>query len=385
MRRRPIVSPACQMTPPAVIPVGMDRRALLASSVAAAAGMLAHPQRSPAASTASRPQPVIPRWRGFNLLEPANGKACRETDFQWIAGWGFNFVRLPCSYRTWSSKDNWMTINQSALAPLDNAVELGRKHTIHINLCLHRIPGYCVNGSEREPYRLFDSPRHAMERALEAAVYHWRYLAQRYHDVPTAELSFDLLNEPPVMADQSRYVEIAQTLIAAIRDVTPARLIFADGADLGQTPVLGLADQGIVQSTRGYLPKMVSHYQAGWVPPDEFESSARPSWPMVDRHGVLWNRDKLRRELIATWRPLATRGVPIHVGEWGCYDKTPHDVCLAWMRDLLTLWNEAGWGWAMWNLRGSFGIVDSARPDVDYVDFAGHRLDRKMLDLLAAN
>ena len=68
------------------------------------------------------------------------------------------------------------------------------------------------------------------------------------------------------MTDQSRYVEIARALIAAIREASPERLIFADGADIGQTPVMGLVDQGIVQSTRGYLPKMVSHYTATWVP-----------------------------------------------------------------------------------------------------------------------
>jgi endoglucanase len=38
----------------------------------------------------------------------------------------------------------------------------------------------------------------------------------------------------------------------------------------------------------------------------------------------------------------------------------------------------------MWNLRGSFGIVDSGRADVAYEDFQGHKLDRKMLDLLLA-
>jgi endoglucanase len=55
------------------------------------------------------------------------------------------------------------------------------------------------------------------------------------------------------------------------------------------------------------------------------------------------------------------------------------------MSDLLSLWKEAGWGWALWNLRGSFGIVDSGRSDVNYENFEGHRLDRKMLDLLMAN
>jgi len=77
-------------------------------------------------------------------------------------------------------------------------------------------------------------------------------------------------------------------------------------------------------------------------------------------------------------------GAPVHIGEWGCFTQTPHDVCLAWMADQLALWREAGWGWSMWNLRGGFGVVDSGRADVRYEDFRGHKLDRRMLELLLA-
>jgi len=36
----------------------------------------------------------------------------------------------------------------------------------------------------------------------------------------------------------------------------------------------------------------------------------------------------------------------------------------------------------VWNLRGSFGWVDSGRTDVKYEDFDGHKLDREMLEML---
>ena len=367
----------------------MTRRDFLGASTAAAAAALLLPNHLMAQpSAAPRSQQRIPRWRGFNLTELTRGDRgheFKEADFALMREWGFDFARLPCSYWAWSSAKDWMTIDETALKPLDRAIALGRQHGIHLNLNLHRIPGYCVNGRELEPFLLFDSPRDSMQRALEAAVHHWTFLAKRYKDIPATQLSFDLFNEPPFMADQSRYVEVAKALIAAIRTVSPDRLIVADGADIGQTPVLGLIDEGIVQSTRGYLPKMVSHYTAKWVPPAEFESLEKPTWPMVDKHGVTWNREKLRAELIAKWRPLTDRGAPVHVGEWGCVPQTPHEVCLAWMGDMLALWQEAGWGWSMWNLRGGFGILDSGRADVAYEDFRGHKLDRKMLELLLAH
>lgn len=340
-----------------------------------------------AQQAAARPQPRIPRWRGFNLSGWSRGRhrlEFAESDFEWMAEWGFNFARLPLSYWAWSDPKDWMRIDAGALGPVDDAIEMGRRHGVYVNLCMHRIPGYCVNGRELEPHQLFGGARESMQLALDAAAHHWRFLAERYKGVPSSRLSFDLFNEPPFMPDQSRYVEIARALISAIRGVSPDRLIVADGADIGQSPVMGLVDQGIVQSTRGYLPKMVSHYTATWVPPNEFESTERPGWPMADRRGVLWDRSKLRAELITKWKPLTDLGVPVHVGEWGCFNQTPHAACLGWMADLLSLWREAGWGWAMWNLRGQFGIVDSERADVAYEDFRGHKLDRKMLDLILA-
>jgi len=368
----------------------MNRRDFIGSSATAAAGLLlsSHTMAAVTAAPGSSGQPSIPRWRGFNLPGwggHASATAPGESDFEWMAEWGFDFARLPLSYWAWTNRKDWMSIDERALAPVDQAIEYGRQHGVHINLCLHRIPGYCVNGRELEPYLLFDSPRETMEKALAAAAHHWRFLAGRYQTVPSAHLSFDLLNEPPWMDDQARYVEIVRALVAAIREISPDRLIVADGADLGQTPVLGIVDLGLVQSTRGYRPKAVSHYTATWVPKNEFESFAPPTWPLVDAKGRTWDRERLRQELIVKWQPLVARGVPIHVGEWGCFSQTPHDVALAWMRDLLALWKEAGWGWAMWNLRGSFGPIDSGRTDVRYEDFRGHKLDRKMLELLLAN
>ncbi|OZC01372.1 glycoside hydrolase [Rubricoccus marinus] len=337
----------------------------------------------------TRTQPRIPRWRGFNLTELTGGARDRsfvETDFEWIAELGFDFVRIPMSYWAWSSPEDWMEIDEEALNTVDEAVEYGEKYGLHVNLNLHRIPGYCVNGRELEPHLLFDSPREEMELAMDAATLHWQTLAERYKHTSNQKVSYDLFNEPPwSYQDQSRYVEVATRLVAAIRDIDPDRLIVADGADIGQTPVPGIVPLGLVQSTRGYLPKMISHYTATWVPENEFESFETPVWPMTDKDGRLWNKEVLREQLVQVWQPLVNQGVPVHVGEWGCYNKTPHEAALGWMRDVTSLWREMGWGWAMWNFRGSFGILDSGREDVAYEDFRGHKLDRRMADLLLSS
>lgn len=326
----------------------------------------------------------IPRWRGFNMqgLFTPPGRPYDEFDFAAMADWGFDFARLPLSYWVWGSRDDWSLIREEPLSEIDRAIDLGRQYRVHVNLNFHRIPGYCINGRAEEPMDLFAGTDAERAKALEAAAYHWSYFAKRYKGISSERLSFDLINEPPKMASEARYVEVVRALVAAIRAVDPHRLIFADGIDIGQTPVMGIVDLGLVQSTRGYLPKAVSHYTATWVPKDEFETFKTPTWPLEDDTGRVWNRDRLRREYVDKYRPLVRKGVRVHVGEWGVFNKTPHAVALAWMRDSLAVWRQAGWGNALWELRGSFGVLDSGRGDVVYEYYKGHKLDRRMLELL---
>lgn len=101
------------------------------------------------------------------------------------------------------------------------------------------------------------------------------------------------------------------------------------------------------------------------------------------RGDVAKDREFLKKTVVAPWQESAGKdGVGVMVGEFGAFRYTPHDVTLRWMEDCLANWREAGWGWALWNFRGSFGILDSDREDVEYEDFHGHKLDREMLELL---
>jgi endoglucanase len=349
----------------------IDRRAFLQLGTAAVAGLTrALPAQEPPEPSAAK----LPRWRGFNLIEKftqERNAPFRESDFEWMARWGFDFARLPMSYTCWSSSERWRESNERVLEEIDQAVEYGRQHNVHVNLNLHRAPGYCVN-PPKEPFDLWTDAE-----ALEATCFHWAQFARRYRGIPNARLSFDLLNEPADL-DESQYVRVVKALVAAIRAEDPRRLIIADGLRWGRDPVVGLADLGVAQSTRGYDPMRISHHRASWI--GGADRWPEPSWPLTD--GDTQDRAWLRRTCILPWQELARRGVGVHVGECGCHNRTPHAVGLAWMKDFLELWQEAGWGWALWNFRGSFGILDSGRQDVAYESFEGHQLDRRLLELL---
>ena len=328
----------------------------------------------------------FPRYRGFNLTQKTGGTGPRrkfeEEDFEIMAEWGFDFARIPMSYWNWSSKEDWFTINEDVMTDIDEVVEFGKQYNIHINLGFHRVPGYCINGRDLEPYDLFDDTEENMQKALDGVVFQWKYFAKRYKGIPNTWVSFDLMNEPPKNTNEQRYIKIVKDVVAGIKEEDPDRLIIADGKDIGRNPVLGLANVVPVQSTRGYDPMSVSHYTATWVPKDEFETFNYPTWPLKGDNGKLWDKAALKEKLIDSWQPLIDAGSAVHVGEWGCFNKTPHNVMLNWMKDILSLWKESGWGHSMWNLKGSFGVLNSEREDVKYEDYKGHKLDRKMLELM---
>src|SRR6185312_15640376 len=161
-------------------------------------------------------------------------------------------------------------IREEPLKQIDQVIEFGRQYGVHTNLNLHRAPGYCVN-PPREPMDLWTNPE-----ALDACAFHWAHLAQRYKGISNSHVSFDLLNEPADVPEE-QYVHVVTRLVQAIRGQDPQRLIIADGLRYGNVPVFGLVDLGIAQSTRGYTPGRVSHYQAPWVKgSDQWE---KPTWP----------------------------------------------------------------------------------------------------------
>ncbi len=508
----------------------ISRRAFLKMlAVGGAASMIGGWAPTTAAMTTDQPigkfKPAtyaqLPRWRGFNLHEPYS-----EWDLDFITEWGFDFIRLPIEYSTWTTSPG--VYNEQSLKKYDQVITWARARGIHVNLCLYRAPGYCVS-EPKEPLDLW-ADGSGGDNARQQFAAQWKMFAERYRGIPAAELSFNLVNEPPDIPGE-KYARSLGHAVAAIREKDADRLIIADGLAWGGKPVPELVALKVAQSTRGYLPFQISHYRSPWF--QDADTWPVPTWPMllnqylygdakaelkkplilktdfpesrqlsitvaqvsgsaelfikangkivwqkvfkpgpgsgeweksvfdpqwqiylgtynkeysvtipvetreiqievgrgdwltfsairikpfpgvstnevivnpadtnwgvlqqtyiVDHKGVLspinghyfCNRETLWSDYVCPWKSFSTKyGIGIFIGEWGAYSQTPHDVTLHWMKDCLDNWRQAGIGWALWDLRGSFGVLDSERSDVAYENYQNHKLDRKMLELL---
>ncbi len=340
-------------------------------------------------------------WRGFNLLEKftvRRNSPFLELDFQRMAEWGFDFVRLPMDYRCWIIDGDFYRINEKVLKEIDQAVEFGRKYRIHTDINFHRAPGFCVN-PPLEPLSLWSD-----REALDACEYHWRLFAERYKGIPSEEVSFNLVNEPRGTNMQT-YKRFVDRMLHAIREIDPYRLVIADGLTGNYEPVPGIDDPLLGQSFHVYQPGWLTHLGASWTYV-WFNYDEQPEYPGVapniDKYleklpldsphrgaylrykGVGIDKDWLEQWMKPYIDLKEKDGVFVHCGELGVYSKkVPRRSQLNWYRDVLEILSQHKIGWAQWNLRGPFSIMNTGREEFHSETLPdGDRLDRELLRLI---
>ncbi len=462
--------------------------------------------------------------KGFNLLGKFDvswsNSGFTEKEFSIIHDLGFNFVRLPLDYRTYTVAGNWNSFTESQLSNIDKAVEWGGKYGVHVCINLHRAPGYCVNSTTLPVNQQLNLWVDSV--AQKAFVNHWSMFANRYKHISPEKLSFNLVNEPSDVTEEV-YVSVMKMAVNAIHSITPNRVIFVDGLDYGRGLLLSLKDKpNIAQAIHCYDPFTLTHYKASWV--NGSSDWPVPHWPMLwvsnylygpwksdlkspliikgnfatgtevivnvrqvsiestltvkagtkqvinkkfvcsasagtdfskvveaqwgyqnisnkDFSGILaeptttltfentsgdWmtinyiaikNGNSIKAYYLSdnTWgrkqdsykidengllktaegndllpfndyktvvEAAKANNIPVMVQEFGVHNQTPHKVAVDFLTDIRAFFREHNLGWALWNLSGSFGILNSTRNDVVYEYYQGYYLDRKMLDAL---
>lgn len=322
-----------------------------------------------------------PKWHGVNLMNmlrvnmPDRFPGCFDEEiFQWLEEWGFNFIRLPLDYRFLMNPEGELL--EEGFEKIDEAIRFGQKHKLHIQICLHVAPGFVILPIPGEERDLNTNPE-----SQQKFIRIWRAFAERYVGIPNEDLSFNPVNEPANFTTEQFARVFGETLIA-IREIDPKRFVMLDGNAVASTPVpLFFNFKSTGQAFRGYTPHALTHYQASYI---KDQPKNPPTWPCLpgpedDPNCWIWEQPETTLEKFA-W--AGDFDYPIMVGEFGVQNKTSHEVSLAWMEHCLKLWHERGFSWALWQLDGANGFLDSEREDVEYEDFHGHKLDRKMLTLL---
>ena len=86
--------------------------------------------------------------------------------------------------------------------------------------------------------------------------------------------------------------------------------------------------------------------------------------------------------LISTLEFAKAENVPVMIQEFGVYNQTPHNVTIDYLTDVVSVFNKNHLGYAMWNLIGTMGIINSERTDFTYELYRGKQLDREMTTIM---
>jgi endoglucanase len=357
-------------------------------------------------------------WRGFNLIDLFSTSVrwkefwslddagmVPEQDFEMVRDLGFNFVRLPVSYLFLGKGLYGRVPDPDRLKLVDRVIEFGQKYGVHVSLNMHRAPGYCVLAPSQFDFAERDN-LFTDQEPLQAYVAWWHTFAERYRDIPQADLSFDLLNEPMNLNDDE-FNRTFLPAIDAIHSVNPDRYIHVEGSfrahgsfdangavnSVEMVPPSAAAVNlpNVISSMHLYHPIPVTRYNCPWGSPSDLEP---PTWPfkptlradsaprdLTGDESKLWDKQTIR-DLIAPYIELAQAGHPVHVGEMGAWPGIAHDVYIDYCRDVVDLLSEHGIGYSLWAFRGPFGVLDNGFSDAKYETYRGLQLDRKLVDVL---
>lgn len=219
----------------------------------------------------------LPDWRGTHIVDKAeyawpwvivetdpekvSEETMKETLFDEdtvleIAEAGYNFVRVSVDTRYFFTEDAYLSpryagqdfhgnidmLNAGQYENLDQLIAWCIQHNLHVCLDCHSTPGGLMIGGDEEATRqeLFTPD----SQAQKLFVRFWSIIANRYADVDTRALSFNLYNEPPAFVSESEdvYIRLMNEAIDEIQAVTPDRLIFVDALDYSTRGLKNLGD-----------------------------------------------------------------------------------------------------------------------------------------------
>ena len=258
--------------------------------------------------------------------------------FKIMADMGFSHVRVPIcwelDYR--SMNEPPYTIYPVFFERIKTVVNEALKNKLHVVINMHHHE------------KLLKDPLEQKERFLSQ----WKQISDYFKNYPDS-LVFEILNEPNGKLTPEIWNTFASEALSIMRETNPDRTIMIASAD---NSIDGLAklqlpkDNNLILTVHYYNPFYFTHQGVSWgntVPPV----------------GVKWNDTEKEREAIFSDFELVEKfskehNIPIHIGEFGAYEKADMDSRARWATFLSRFFDERGYSWAYWEFSSSFGIYN---------------------------
>jgi aryl-phospho-beta-D-glucosidase BglC (GH1 family) len=257
-----------------------------------------------------------------------------------IADLGFDHVRIPIRWEpaARSSATPPYSIQASFLNRIRQVVDSALSNGLHAIINMHHHEA------------LFANPDAQKERFLAQ----WKQISQFFKTYPDS-LLFEILNEPNGNLTAEKWNVFAADALATIRDDSPERTVVIgtpEWGGLGGLSKLQIPDdENIILTIHYYNPFTFTHQGAEW-------SEGSEAWL-----GTTWNdseteRDVVQQEFSALRTLSLQKNIPVHIGEFGAYQKADMVSRVKWTTFLSRYFEQQNWSWAYWEFSAGFGIYN---------------------------
>ncbi|MDD5062917.1 MAG: glycoside hydrolase family 5 protein [Candidatus Marinimicrobia bacterium] len=280
-----------------------------------------------------------------NALEAPNegdwGVIIEDEFFPLIKSAGFNSVRLPISWSTNSDVNPPYAISTDFMNRVRHVVDTALDNDLLVVVNVQHFQEIYTEPVKNKPRLLA----------------FWRQIGLVFKDYPP-ELLFEPLNEPHFNLTPELWNEWIPELIDSIRGTNPNRTLVIGTADWGgiwkmKQLTLPAEERNLILAIHYYEPFRFTHQGAEW----EKESN--------DWLGRTWTKTadqmkELNKHFKMIRKFADSLGVPVYIGEYGCYHRAPEESRLIWTKTVSEQCEKFGYSRAYWEFCSGFGIYDTS-------------------------
>ena len=269
-----------------------------------------------------------------------------EKDFEIIAGWGLDHVRIPVDYNVMESENGgWKA---DGFRRIEKALKCAGKNGLKTVLDLHKTAGFSFDAGEKEEGFFFSE-------AYQQRFYRlWEEMARNFTDA--GNIAFELLNEVTDESFISAWNRISAECIRRIRKITPDSLIllgsYHNNAPDALKDLEAPADERVIYNFHCYDPLPFTHQGAYWVP--WLNPEVRVSF---EEAGI--EEDFFEKAFASAIETAERHQTALYCGEYGVIDKATPEDTVRWYRVIHNTFEKHGIARSAWSYRQmDFGLSD---------------------------
>jgi len=312
----------------------------------------------------------ISHWLSQSKVRgPERADFFTKSDVDFIASIGYDHIRIPIDEeQMWDVQG---AKEAEAFSLLHNAIGWAKENNLKVIVDLHILRSHHFNEKEK---LLWTDPN-AQERFYKC----WRDLSSELMKYPTDLVAYELMNEP-VADDPEEWNKLVANASNVVRENEPGRFLVI-GSNMWQSVFtfdeleVPANDPYIILSFHFYHPFLLTHHTASWtniagyngpvnypgllVQDADIAAIADDSLRrQIQSENGVFTRDSLEAMMTQPFQKAESLNLQLYCGEFGCLPTVPREDLLQWYKDMRSILEAHQVGWANWDYKGGFGIVD---------------------------